>query len=206
MTTITIILFLLGGLWALRELIVGFWVWQRRRHYRHLHRVEVTQRFFGEVRDSLLDLVRQGQLSDQSETFRFFHFFDTFVLRRPDAYPQISSLLRQLLLSETDQSISSRLHEESQRWTSDTQKVVEQHAEALESLVISHSRLLRYLHNWWHSFSRLIPSPNIMDTARSKAKMFVYQQEDQTTQGLRAGQTKLRDLVGGRNNHFIAVG
>ena len=141
--TITIILFALGCLWALREIIIGFWGWQRRRYYRHLYRVEVTQRSFGEVRDSLLDLVRQGQLDDKSETFRFFHFFDTFVLRRPDAYPQISSLLQQSLLSETDRSVSNKLQDESQQWTSDIRRVVEQHAAALGNLVISHSRLLR---------------------------------------------------------------
>lgn len=47
MILIVIVLFV-ALLWALREIIVGFWVWKTRRSYRQLYRIEVTQRLFGE--------------------------------------------------------------------------------------------------------------------------------------------------------------
>lgn len=194
--TIMALLLIIGSLWAVREVIVGLWVWKQRREYRHLHRVEVTQRFFGEARDALLSLVRTGKLDDKSATFRTLYHIDTYILRHPDAYPQISTVLQMALFDNNTHSASSAFVAESRQWTPEIRHVVMRHAAALGNVIISHSRILRWAHSLKKYFVGLLPSSWFPQEARQKAKVLIFRQEDKTTHDIRASQAKLYTLAG----------
>lgn len=204
--TLIIIILMCACLWAIREFIVGCWTWMRRRHYRHLYRVEETQRYFGEARESLLGLVLANKLDHQSATFQFLYSMDTFVLRRPDAYPQISLRIRSAIVDGTPgDSFGNQLQCESQSWNEDVRKVIGAHARAINNLIYSHSRILRYLRKVWRLVLKLIPAGRIANNIHNLIQTFIYKRENETTRQLKASQDKLNDLLNNQHGPFATV-
>jgi hypothetical protein len=69
----------------------------RVRRLRKAHRVERTRALWGEARYLLFDLVHQGKLDVNSGIFRLFYGLQTTVLRRPEAYDEISHTILDVL-------------------------------------------------------------------------------------------------------------
>lgn len=197
---IVIVVSFVALLWALREIIVGCWVWKQRRAYRHLYRVEVTQQFFGSARESLIDLVRRGEVEDKSATFQILYFVDTFILRRPEEYSQISNALQTALLGTTERSASLKLQDESKNWSPIVRETVTEHASAIDNLVISHSRFLRYLRMFANFIFKNIPRSKLIRSTYMIAKRVIRKKEDSATQDLRASQEKLLNLARYKHN------
>lgn len=89
--------FLLSLLLIVYLSITSWPVARRRRRYRSLARAEAARSYWGEAREELFNLVRDGKLDIRSETFRSFNAVQTFMLRRPDAYGDIAQQLLDMI-------------------------------------------------------------------------------------------------------------
>jgi hypothetical protein len=72
---------------------------RRLRSLRHQILVDQTRNCWAEARVLTYKLAREGKLSPRSATFEHFVKTQTFILRRPDEYGQISQVLREALYS-----------------------------------------------------------------------------------------------------------
>jgi hypothetical protein len=149
MTAFNLIIFVML-LWALRNLILGFLSWRKSRIWRKIEHKEVTQRFFAEARNDLMGLILREEISPNSVTFRFFYYFDTFVMRRPNDYNQISALLRYSLVSDdnSNSGIIESLIKEKKTWTPSVKQMVSKQSKALNHLMVSHSFVLRNIYKF----------------------------------------------------------
>ena len=134
------ILILLIMIWAVSEFVFGSYIWWKRRTIKHTIRVERTRHHFAEARTKLLKMVRESKIDANSETFKTIYHINTYVMRRPDQYPEISrKVLRAILLSKKEGSLTS----EAQDWDQETKEVVRETANALGLIVVDYSRILR---------------------------------------------------------------
>lgn len=142
MTAISV-LFLLLILWSFREMFIGTITWVRRRKIRHDLRVEQTQRYFAEARNRLMDAAVRGEISVESQSFKKLYFINTFLMRRPDKYPQISTMLRDTLLKSDESIADNPLYMESMSWSAEVKKAAIGTAYAMSFVIINYSWILR---------------------------------------------------------------
>src|SRR5258705_8526855 len=110
--------------WILRELIVGLFVWRSRRKIRQAIRKERTQSQFAQARNEVMRLAQTSRINMNSETFGFLYRINTFVMRRPDQYREISSWLTTRFLNPSKPAQNNALREESKQWTPEIKAVV----------------------------------------------------------------------------------
>jgi hypothetical protein len=137
-------------LWAIKEFIVGIFTWRRTRQLRHKLRVERTLHHFAEVRNQLTQLALERKIDAHSQTFQQLYTINTYIMRRPDAYPQISSMLQYLIMNREAER-SDSLSAESKNWSPEMKEVVKASADALGYLILNYSffaRLIYRLEKW----------------------------------------------------------
>lgn len=108
-----------------------------------------TQHSFGVLRHELMVLAAHGEIDSDSITFLDFYAFLTAVMRYPDHYKEIATLLRESFISEIhdsrERSIIEYLNREKSNWSPGVKKMVIGTGDAVNYLMISHSPLLRTL-------------------------------------------------------------
>lgn len=87
---------LLLGLYLLATGALSF---RAARRYKCEARKDETRTHWAEARDLLVTLARDGKLDLRSETFRTFYRVQTFILRRPERYEDISRAIAEDLLA-----------------------------------------------------------------------------------------------------------
>lgn len=144
MNGINLIIFILFLL-VLRNFILGTLSWRKSNTRLKSEQTEVTQRFFAEARNDLMNLVQRSELMTRSTTFQFFYYLDTFVMRRPNDYKQISMILvSSLVFDENSNSgIVEDLMRERKNWSKNVKKMISKQSMALNHLLVSHSFILR---------------------------------------------------------------
>lgn len=129
-------------LWGIREIIIGFWTGHRNRSLRKLIRIERTQQHFAEARNDLMRLALDREIDIRSETFGSLYRINTLVMRFPDAYPELSAVLKHLVL--TTPTNSDGLPEESKHWSPSICRVVKETADAMDYIILEYSRVFRF--------------------------------------------------------------
>lgn len=132
-------------LWFSVELGLGIRSWTTAKRYAHDLRVEKTTREFASARNKLMHLARTGMIDVESETFRTFYYLTTFVMRRPDQYPEISEALMKVIVLRGKSASYNLLKEESRKWTPEVKKLVREVSGAFSSLLVDYSSLFRFL-------------------------------------------------------------
>ena len=133
-------------LWAVREIVVGLFVWLSRRRVRQSLRVERTQSQFADARNELMRLVHNGNIDTHSVTFGFFYSINTLIMRRPDEYREISAALRATFLNPSTSERNNALQEESKHWTKEIKNAVQLTAKAMDYIILEYSWPLRCLY------------------------------------------------------------
>lgn len=101
-------------------------------------RREETRTIWAEARAQLFDLVRAGEISPQSETFRAFYHIQTFVLRRPDAYEEVAEEIASSLLAKSPRANAPPWVDEVGGWPRQMDDVVQKTAVGIGHLLIVH--------------------------------------------------------------------
>ena len=119
--------FFLAVLVALYLYITTIPVARRAKRLRTLVRTEQTRSVWAEARAEMWDLARDGKLDVRSDTFRVFHRIQTFVMRRPDAYDDISRLLVGVMGTPSNESaaVSYNWQAEQSTWPKDMDSVMQ---------------------------------------------------------------------------------
>ena len=131
---------------ALKELITSFVIRRKRKEITHKFRVECTQRHFAEARNQLMQLVIEGKLAANSDTFKNLYGLHTGIMRRPDYYPEISHVLAYNFLKGHDGEVNDGILRECKQWTPEIKQVVIATADAMSYLITNHSFLFRALY------------------------------------------------------------
>ncbi len=144
MDAVTLIV-IIAVLWAVREVVISIVVMRSRRRYKHEYRTERTQSHFAEARNQLMRLALNGELDVNSKSFKYFYYFNTALMRRPDQYPEISHAMTQKFLGNYEQGAASPLDEESKHWTPAIKDVVVMTANAMDYIVVDYSWVIRLM-------------------------------------------------------------
>jgi len=137
------VLFLIGLMWGIKELIYGTFLWLQRRKIRHNLRVEITQRNFAVARNELMRLALKGEVDVNSASFKRIYFLNTGLMRRPDQYPEMSNAIARVFLSNEETEPDEELKRESKTWSPGFREVVKATAKAMDYIVLDYSWLVR---------------------------------------------------------------
>lgn len=146
-------LFYLGLLAILYLAITSIPLARRVRRLKRELRMEKTRSLWGEARAGLFDLVRQDKIRMDSATFRVFYGLQTFVLRRPDAYDEISRKMGSVLntfphrVTMPDPYYVGWLSEQGE-WPEEMKDVFYKMSHGTLSLMTAHAGLPRFLLFW----------------------------------------------------------
>lgn len=144
MNAITLIV-VIAVLWAVRDLIIGFYVWLSRRKYRHEYRTERTQSHFAAARNDLMRLAIAGEVNVNSTSFKRIYSLNTALMRRPDQYPEFSQAITYMFVSNHNAEPDEELERESKEWSPAFKQVVRATARAMDYIVLDYSWLMRLM-------------------------------------------------------------
>lgn len=133
---------------ALLEILYAVWINRSRRKYQNTIRNERIRQHFASARRTLMELAISGEIDVDSITFKSFYSLQTFIMRRPDQYREISQLLLELVAtdnSEEDSDRVKRLTKESELWSDKTKDLAHFTAAGLDLIVAEYSWLYRLL-------------------------------------------------------------
>jgi len=137
---------ILFALWSVKEIIVGILTWRHTRQLRHKLRVERTLQLFAEARNQLTKLALEEKIDANSKVFQQLYIMTTYIMRRPDAYPQISLMLQYSFSQENESEKDLSWYDESKTWSPEVKEVVKASADALGSLILNYSFLVRWIY------------------------------------------------------------
>ena len=129
----------------LREVVIILLAWRKIVTLEEKQRIECTTRRFAKARAHLMDLAVQGIISTDSYTFQSLYTINTFVMRRPDQYAEISALLFRVILTGENSKDPDPLTQESVTWTPEIKAVMRETAEAIGIIILDHSFLLKWV-------------------------------------------------------------
>jgi hypothetical protein len=130
-------------IWIGRELIVGLYIWRGRRRFRNELRVEQAQCQFAIARNKLMSLAVNKEIDVNTRSFKSFYRVNTAFMRRPDQYREIAAMLVHMFLNIHDSSSGEELLAESKNWSPAFREVVRNTADAMETLILNYSLLVR---------------------------------------------------------------
>jgi hypothetical protein len=131
-------------LWAIGEFIVGTRVSRSRKQYQHRIREEQIRDYFAGLRQELLALALAGEIDVDSDLFQSLYRVQTFVLRRPDRYDELSKLLTKTLLIKNSEEISkTKLYKEAQQSPESVKKLIFRTGEGLFRVIFEFSTIFR---------------------------------------------------------------
>lgn len=146
MTGVTVLVVVLAGMSAM-EAVHLHQARRRRLYWEHKTRVEQTRGHFAGARNELLRVVRDGELSVDSETFRQIYGIQTFIMRRPDQYVEISEQLTRALWRHNGER-ATWIDEEAPTWTPRVRDVMSQTAQGIGLVIWNYSRIRRAIMNF----------------------------------------------------------
>ncbi len=143
MTGISLLLLCIS-VFALGEFLFGSWLWLKRRRIKHLRRAERTRTQFAHARNKLMSVLEAEKISVKSRTFQSLYGLQTFIMRSPNEYRQISAMLRRSLFREPGPpQIDTAFSDESLKWSPETTEVVRDTASAMIYLMVDYSFRIR---------------------------------------------------------------
>lgn len=127
---------------------------RRVRRLRRVRNIERTRSTWGEARQLLFQLVAEGKLDAGSATFRSLYWLQTYVMRNPEEYDEVSRTLVQALsaFSERDDIVTAwarhpmaaELAGEFESWPPEMQQVIGKMVEGATSLLTGHAGRSRF--------------------------------------------------------------
>jgi len=139
------VVFLIAILLAV-YLFAGIWFASARaRKYEQIAHVEATRSAWAEARGCLFELVRVGKLSPHSRTFQTLYRVQTFILRRPDAYDEISVQLREAMLAQPGHKPPHWVEEEQASWPNELGEVLTKMGAGIGLLIFGYPGWGRFL-------------------------------------------------------------
>lgn len=142
----TSIILILIFLVILQQLIIILLSNPNRRKYEHDLRTERTIGSFAQARNNLMALALEDKIDINSSTFQSLYEINTFVMRRPDKYKEISFFLMKVILEKEDcKEGKYSIEKESKNWSPEIKIVVKETATAIGNLIFDYSPYLRLL-------------------------------------------------------------
>ena len=138
-TTSTFIL-LIVMCYFMMTLILGLKIRRQRKYYHLLYRAEKTKSFFAIARNEMMKMVLNNQVDSKKELFKKLYTVNTFIMRSPDEYSKISSMLREGFLdlhNNQNEATFTNLNEYEK-------KAAKLTADALGNIIIEYSLPLRF--------------------------------------------------------------
>ncbi len=131
--------------YALKDFALGIVSFRRNQKYQHLLIVEQTQAQFATVRQRLLRLVTEKKIDADSQTFKMIYHLCTVIMRRPEQYPQISAVMREVLSSLNTTQSHNPIYVESRSWSEEVIDVIEELNKSLGFFMIDYSYFWKIL-------------------------------------------------------------
>ena len=136
----------------------------------HSHRTERTRARWAKARNLLMQLVAEGKLDVRSQTFRRLYHLQTFVLRRPDEYKEISSELFESFADRPgDSSGVDWIRDESADWPDEMVNVFREMVGGIGGLIL--------LHLGWRRLAPLMARMAIWATAHASGQLLLSMSE-----------------------------
>jgi hypothetical protein len=126
--------------YALKDFVLGIASFRRSQKYHHLLIVEQTQAQFATVRQRLMHLATEKKIDANSQTFKVIYHLCTSIMRRPEQYPQISAVMREVLSSLNITQSHNPIYFESRSWSEETVDLIKELSKALGFFMIDYSR------------------------------------------------------------------
>ena len=119
------------------NLMLGLREYRLRKYYNSLYVAEKTKSYFAKTRNELMNMVIENKIDNKTIFFKNIYSLNTFFMRNPHAYSNISKELTTALLNikKTNKVPLSE----------GEKKILQSTAEALGHIVINYSMLMKFL-------------------------------------------------------------
>lgn len=141
------------------NLLIGVYYMKKRKHFFTLYKAEKTKAYFAIARYEMMQMVVEGTVDSKTDFFKTLYYMNTFVMRNPSSYAQISkSLSRSLrLLDELVPAkigTSSTGQEEVLVLNDSEKKISKLTAEAMSHIIIDYSPFTNTIYKFGKQVAR----------------------------------------------------